>query len=203
LRPGVRSAGLALLLLPLALRLEAQDQRLSARLAPGPRVAVQRLVDSAASSGLPTEPLIRKALEGESKGADSARIVSAVQGLFTHLSTARQLFGPAARESELVAAAAALRAGASPSSLARLSTLRPKEQLTVPLSVLADLLASGIPVEQAWTSVYDMASHGASDAAFLALRDRLTGPDARTGPGLPPPAEHPPTGPLPGTERSP
>jgi hypothetical protein len=203
LRPSIPSAVLALTSLPLAFQLVAQDPRLAARLAPGPRVAIQHLVDSAASAGLPTEPLIRKALEGESKGADSARIVAAVQGLFTHLSTARQLFGPAARESELVAAAAALRAGASPSRLARLSSLRPKDQLTVPLSVLADLLASGIPVEQAWTSVYEMASHGATDAAFLALRDRLTGPDARGSPGMPPPAEHPPTAPLPGTERSP
>jgi hypothetical protein len=192
-----------MLLCSSAARLAAQDARLTARLAPGPRAAVQRLVDSAASIGLPTEPLIRKALEGESKGADSARIVLAVHALLDHLGTARRLFGTSAQEAELVAGAAALRAGAAPASLARLATLRPRDQLTVPLSVLADLLASGIPAQQAWTSVYDMASQGASDAAFLALRDRLTGADTRRSPGLPPPAERPPTAPLPGTERSP
>ena len=203
MRLDLRSACLALALPALASHLAAQDPRLAARLAPGTGAVVQHLIDSAAGAGLPTEPLIKKALEGESKGADSARIVAAVQGLLTHLSTARQLFGPAALEAELVAGAAALRAGATPSSLARLSALRPREQLTVPLSVLADLLASGIPVQQAWSSVYDMASQGATDAAFLALRDRLTGPDSRRSPGMPPPAEHPPTAPLPGTERSP
>jgi hypothetical protein len=164
---------------------------------------VQRLVDSAAATGLPTEPLIRKALEGESKGADSVRIVQAVRGLLGHLSTARQLLGHAAEEADLVAGAAALRAGASPSSLTRLSALRPGERLAVPLSVLADLLASGIPSQQAWSSVYDMASHGAPDADFLALRDRLTGGGGHGERGLPPPAERPPAAPLPGPEHSP
>ena len=203
MKAGIRPAALAVALLLLAGQLAGQDARLTARLAPGTRAAVQRLVDSAASSGLPTDPLVRKALEGESKGADSARIVGAVRGLLTHLAAARQLFGPAADDAELIAAAAALRAGATPASLTRLSALRPREQLAVPLSVLADLLSSGVPAEQAWSSVYDMASQGAPDAAFLALRDRLTGTDTRRAPGLPPPAERPPAAPLPGPERAP
>jgi len=205
LKPGIHPAALAasLLLLPLLpAGLVAQDARLTARLAPGPRAAVQRLVDSAAAARLPTEPLVRKALEGESKGADSTRIVLAVQRLLARLGTARQLFGPETNEAELVAGAAALQAGATPESLTRLSTLRPRERLAVPLSVLADLLSSGIPAGQAWSSVYDMASHGAADAEFLALRDRLTGADGRQR-GLPPPAERPPSAPLPGPEHSP
>jgi hypothetical protein len=192
-----------LFLLPalLAARLAAQDPRLVARLGPGPRSAVERLVARADSSGLPAEPLIKKALEGVSKGADSARIVSAVQDLLTNLTRAREVFGAEAQEPELVAGAAALRAGASASNLARLSALRHGSGLTVPVSVLADLLASGLPRDQAWKSVYDMANQGANDAAFLALRDRLTRPGARA-PGLPPPVEHPPDAPMPGT-RSP
>ncbi len=183
--------------------LRAQDSRLATRLGPGPRAAVQRLVDQATAAGLPTEPLIKKALEGESKGADSARIVTAVEGLLGHLTQARELFGIEAREPELVAGAAALRAGAPPSNLARLSALRHGNALTVPLSVLADLLASGLPMNQAWTSIYEMASRGANDADFLALRDRLTRDGTRAAPRLPPPVEHPPDAPMPGTERSP
>lgn len=195
--------GLTLLLSLFSNLVSAQDARLTARLTPGPRTVVQKLVDSASAMGLPAEPLIKKALEGASKGADSARIVSAVQGLLGNLTTARQLFGPQAKEADLVAGAAALRAGASNANLSRLASLRHNEQLTVPLSVLADLMAAGIPGEQAWNSVYDMASRGANDAAFLALRDRLTGPEARRSPGVPPPAEHPPPAPLPGTEHNP
>lgn len=199
----MRASGLFLAFSLLAGSAAAQDARLTARLAPGPRAAVQQLVDSAAGAGLPTEPLVRKALEGQSKGADSGRIVTAVGTLLTHLRTSRQLFGPGAQEAELVAGAAALRAGATPTSLARLSSLRPRERLAVPLSVLADLLASGVPGQQAWASVYDMATQGASDAAFLALRDRLTGAETRRQPALPPPAEHPPSAPLPGPDGSP
>lgn len=199
----IRTTLIVLVLASSARALTAQDPRLVARLGPGPRSAVQQLVDRAATAGLPTEPLIRKALEGESKGADSARIVTAVQDLLTNLTRAREVFGVEAREAELVAGAAALRAGATPANLARLSALRHGGTLTVPVSVLADLLASGLPMDQAWKSVYDMASQGATDAAFLALRDRLTRSGARASPGMPPPAEHPPDAPMPGTVRSP
>lgn len=176
----------------------AQEARLAGRLAPGPLAAAQRIIDSATAMGLPAEPLVLKTLEGASKGADSLRIVNALRTLVGHLTVARQLFGPEASEGELVAAAAALRAGAPRPSLARLTRLRPRD-LTVPLSVLADLLVSGVSPEEAWNSVFVMAEDGASDAAFLALRDRLS----KSRPGLPPPAERPPTAPLPGTERTP
>jgi hypothetical protein len=176
----------------------AQDQRLADRLEPGTQIAVQRLLDSARTLQLPTEPLVLKALEGASKGADSVRIVAAVRALTGHLSAARQALGPRASEAELVAAAAALRAGASRERLAELNTAGTRE-LTVPLSVLADLLTTGVPVDEAWRNVSSMVSHGAPDAAFLELRNRLS----QGRPRLPPPAERAPAAPLPGTERTP
>ena len=169
--------------------LAAQDARLAARLPTGTRLAVERLMDSARAGGLPTEPLVRKALEGESKGADSARIVSAVASLARYLGQARQALGAGADEATLVAGAAALRAGAQPARLRALDSLRSRERLAVPLSVLADLLTSGVEPERAWTTVRQMATQGAPDADFLELRERLTG--ARQG--LPPAAERPPT----------
>ncbi|MBK6422165.1 MAG: hypothetical protein IPF77_08070 [Gemmatimonadetes bacterium] len=174
-----------------ASRLAAQDARLVARLRPEIRVAVDHLVDSARAAGLPGEPLVRKALEGESKGADSGRIVAAVRTLARLLGDARRSIGPGASEADLVAGAAALRAGATSARLAALAALRPRESLTVPLSVLADLLTAGVEPERAWSNVRDMASRAASDAAFLALRERLA--DEVHAP-LPPPAERPPAG---------
>lgn len=170
-------------------RLAAQDARLAVRLRPELRVVVERLVDSARAAGLPAEPLVRKALEGESKGADSSRIVAAVRGLARLLGDARQSIGPGASEADLVAGAAALRAGAAPDRLTALAALRPHESLTVPLSVLADLLTAGIAPDQAWSQVREMASRDAPDAAFLALRERLT---RGGGQEPPPPAERPP-----------
>lgn len=169
-----------------------QEARLAARLPHGTAVEVQRLVDSAARLRLPTEPLIQKALEGESKGADSSRIMVAVGGLLARMDTARQALGNEASEAELVAGAAALRAGADPGSVHTLRTLRPNRSLFVPLSVLADLLSDGVPASQVWSSVRDMASNGASDAQFLRLRDRLGRDGADRPRPLPPAPEHAP-----------
>jgi hypothetical protein len=174
-----------------ATALGAQEPRLAARLPAGTASATQRLVDSASHDGLPAEPLVQKALEGESKGADSASIVRAVQALLERLRLARRSLGHAT-EPELVAAAAALRAGASPASLVALRAVRPDQPLVVPLSVLADIIAAGVPPERAWSSVREMASTGAGDAAFLALRDRLTGTPG-TADVLPPESRRPPT----------
>ncbi|MEJ7810624.1 MAG: hypothetical protein WKG32_09480, partial [Gemmatimonadaceae bacterium] len=51
----------------------ASDARLDARLDPRTRASVAAVLDSARAAGLPTEPLVDKALEGASKRADGAR----------------------------------------------------------------------------------------------------------------------------------
>jgi hypothetical protein len=181
--------------------LVAQDPRLAARLPGGTAQAVQAWADSAIAQGLPAEPVVLKALEGASKGADSALILSAVRSLVHRLAEARRALGPDASDAELVAGAAALRAGAAPDRLADLKALRPREQLTVPLSVLADLLTAGVAGDRAWASVRDMATRGAADADYLALRDRLA-PERPSGPSrLPPAAEYPPAPSQPNPDR--
>jgi hypothetical protein len=188
--PARLALALACGLIPAAL--QGQDPRLASRLSAGTAQAVQELADSARAAGLPHEPLILKALEGASKGADSARIVTAVRALVERLQEAARALGPAATEAELVAGAAALRAGVQPNRLSSLKSLRPREQVTVPLSVLADLFTAGVTPDRAWSSVRDMASRGATDADYLALRDRLVPPGASGPTRLPPAAEYPP-----------
>lgn len=141
--------------LTLATRAVAQDPRL-ARLDPATRAAVATLVDSSRAAGLPTEPLVQRALEGAAKGAPTDRIVAAVRRLAGDLGSARSALGPKAAPAELEAGAAALRAGASPDVLAKLRRTRPAP-LTVPLAVLADLVASGVPVDSAVMAVLALA----------------------------------------------
>lgn len=183
--------GASLLTSPLG----AQDPRLTVRLPGGVARGVQATIDIAVQQGLPADPLVLKALEGWSKGADSARIVTAVRNLATLLGSARRALGGAAPEADLVAGAAALRAGADPGSLTTLRGLRRSDPLAVPLSVLADLLTAGVGPERAWSSVRDMASRGANDAAFLRLRDELVHRGGERP--MPPTVEHPPGTPLP------
>lgn len=156
------------LLLPAALA--AQDRRLAERLDSSTAVAVQRLVDSAGRSGLPTEPLVQKALEGSTLGAPGDRIQAAVHALYGQLGRARDALGGDAGEAELTAAAGALRAGLPPSALRRLQALRSGRPLVVPIAVLTDLVTEGVPPEEATRSVLALAREGRPDDEFVALR---------------------------------
>ena len=151
----------------LARRAAAQDPRL-ARLEPGTRALVAALVDSARAAGLPAEPLVQRALEGATKRAPGDRIVAAVRRLGADLGRARDALGPAASPPELEAGAAALRAGAAPAVLTELRRTR-RQPLTVPLAVLADLVASGVPADSAATAVLALAP-SARDADLVEFR---------------------------------
>ncbi len=162
---------LALLLLPAASA--AQDQRLADRLEPATAAAVQSVVDLAQRAGLPVEPLVQKALEGSTLGASGERIQVAVATLARQLGHAREALGRGAGEAELTAAAGALRAGLPTSALRRLQALRSDRPLVVPIAVLTDLVAEGVPAEQATSSVLDLARENRPDDEFVALRRRV------------------------------
>jgi hypothetical protein len=185
----------------------AQDARLTARLDAGTAARVTELVDSAQAERLPTEPLVQKALEGATMGASSERIARAVQTLLGNLRGARAALGPEAAEPDLVAGASSLRAGVTAAALRQLRATRPGQPLAIPLAVLTDLIARGMPQAEAETSVLALARDGGGDAEFLALRRRLEG-DIESGatpaPGATPdPGGRPRGMPAPGAPTSP
>ncbi|MCK4413772.1 MAG: hypothetical protein KAY32_09525 [Candidatus Eisenbacteria sp.] len=154
------------------------DARLAERLAPETLGRVAVLVDSARRETLPTEPLIQKALEGVTKGADGERIAWAVHSLLDRLRLAREILGPAAPAPELTAAASALYAGVDTTILGQLhdATLRAAADtssaptLTVELVVLSDLIARGVPPASASELVLSLTSAGVADATLLEFR---------------------------------
>jgi hypothetical protein len=143
------------------------DPRLE-RLDATARSTVAALVDSARRASLPTEPLIQRALEGTTKLAAGDVIVAAVRRLAADLARARDALGPNASPAELIAAAAALRSGARPEILSDLRRAR-RQSLIVPLGVLTDLVASGVPVDSAAAAVVALAKR-ASDADLVEFR---------------------------------
>ena len=143
------------------------DPRLE-RLDAATRPVVLALVDSARRDLLPTEPLVQRALEGATKRASGDVIVAAVRRLAVDLGHARQALGSTASPAELSAGAAALHAGASQTTLAELRHVR-GEPLIVPLAVLADLVASGVPVDSAAAAVLSLARR-ARDADLVEFR---------------------------------
>lgn len=169
----------AMCTLVFALPLAAQEARLTARFSPGDAHAVQVLVDSAKGAGLPTEPLVQKALEGKSKQAGTDRILSAVRALLVALQDSRTALGTSATLDEVTAGANALRAGATSASVGALRRQRGRE-VTVPLSVLADLVVRGVSPTAASRAVESMVHDGVSDRDFLLLRTQVE-QDIRTG----------------------
>lgn len=147
----------------------AQEPRLAGRLPEAVRAQVDTLLDAARAAGLPTEPLVDRALEGASKRADGARIVAAVRRLSGELATARDALGLASLPAELTAGASALRAGARPEDLRRLRVLRGQQPVTVAAAVLADLVAVGVPPDTAAAAVIALA-RTTDDVAYLAFR---------------------------------
>ena len=157
-------------------------QELSARLSPETARAVRSLIDSATAIGVPGEPLIAKALEGQSKGASGERIIVAVRNLSADLHGARQALGTGVTNFELVAGAGALRSGASTEVLTKLRTLLGTQSMLLPLATLSDLISRGVPVARAESTVLSLAARNAGEADYLAQVGGAGGPGAAGAP---------------------
>src|SRR5690242_10878952 len=83
----------------------AQDARLNAKLPRETAVEVSRLIDSARSLALPTDPLVGVALEGANRHAARDRIVRAVREYIGALRASREALGDGASDAEVVSGA--------------------------------------------------------------------------------------------------
>jgi hypothetical protein len=185
------------LLLPLlffaTLPLAAQDPRLAQRFSEPVAARLAASIDSAAHDGLPTEPLVLRALEGQAKGASEDQIVAALSRLRGALRTARETLGPGAPSAELTTAAAALQAGVPEPRLAELHQLRGSMPVTAPLGAYLDLIARGAKADRAWNRISDLARRRASDVEFVRLTPADVDRDATPiRPSHPPASQGPP-----------
>lgn len=139
-------------------------------LSPAVAAIVRAETDSAAAAGLPTDPLVLRALEGQQRGATPDRIRTALVTLRGRLRTAASAVGSTASEAEYVAAAGALSAGLPLEAIAGFRRERPKGSVAVPLVVASDLVARGVPVPATAKTITELLTRGADDRALLALR---------------------------------
>jgi hypothetical protein len=161
-------------LIGLPLRLLAQDPRnarLNGKLDVETQASVMRTLDSAQTRGLPIEPLVDKALEGATKHAAGPRIEAAVSMLMQRLEAARDALAPNPGPRDIAAGADALAYGATREALATMRAIRPNESVAVPLGVLTQLVASGVPVARATRVVADLLRRGARDEQLIALNN--------------------------------
>ena len=142
----------------------AQDPRIGTRLDAPTRKAISALVDSARAQGIPVEPLMEKVYQGLAMGADGPRIIIAVRSLTTELGGAHRVLGAVASADEIKAAASAMHAGVPAVELGKMkkqSGLR--RSLTLPFTVLADIVSRGVPVQTAANAIRSLVGAGAKD----------------------------------------
>jgi hypothetical protein len=143
----------------------SQDPRIGNRLDAPTRAAIFAIVDSARAQGIPVEPLMQKVNEGVAMGADGPRIVVAVRSLAVEMASAHRALGTVASADEIKAGASAVHAGVPAVELGKMkkqSGLR--RSLTLPFTVLADIVSRGVPVETAANAIRSLVGAGARDA---------------------------------------
>jgi hypothetical protein len=142
----------------------AQDPRTGPKLDNPTKVAVLAIIDTARAQGIPVEPLMEKMYEGLGKGAEGPKIVAAVRNLALEMSIAHSALGAVASTDEIKAAASAMHAGVPAVELGKMkkqSGLR--RSLTLPFTVLADIVSRGVPVGTAANAIRSLVGAGAKD----------------------------------------
>lgn len=150
----------------------ASDPRLAQRFDAATVAALDAVIERARAAGLPTEPLVDRALEGASRRMPPERVVAAVGAWAGQLGRSRDVLGMASSDAELMAGAAALVVGVPPESLARLRATC-EGSLVTPLVVVADLVARRVPVGAACGAVAGASRAGVHDERLLLLRRRI------------------------------
>ena len=133
---------------------------------------MEALIDSARALGLPTEPLADKAFENALKGRTSAQIVMAVRLRAVQLGTAKRALAPAT-DKEILAGADAVAHGVPEETLAELRRVRTTAELTIPVSVLADLVARGAQLDTASAVVIALVGTNMRDGDMIKFRQTV------------------------------
>ncbi len=134
------------------------------------RSAVQREIARAESKGLPTQPLVAKAMEGVTKQATGEQIRDAVSSLAKRLEQARALLAPSPSAAEVASGADALRAGVPAPMVKKIRAAWPADQSVVmPLDVMTELVARGIPASRALERLTSLMAKGATPSQIAAL----------------------------------
>lgn len=134
------------------------------------REAVSREIDRAASRGLPVRALVAKAQEGVTKQAAGERIRAAVTSMARRLEQARDLLAPSPSDAEMIAGADALAVGVPAPMLRQIRAAYPEGQsVAMPLDVLTELVARGVPASNALQQITQLMRRGATPTHIAGL----------------------------------
>ena len=165
----IACAAIAVLTAVQSRALLGQDPDPLSRLDPNTRFSVEIIIDSARVAGVPTRPLLLKALEAAAKHVDNRRTIAAVRSLFHAELDVRVALGSSLNESQWTSAVAALQAGVPLEALAKFRGEHAGKPLTRALIVMTDLIQRGVPVNEASSAIMQLWQRGAADGDFYGL----------------------------------
>lgn len=135
--------------------------------------AIAPIVEEARAANLPVTPLYAKAREGQVQHVPVAKIEAVVRTLADRMRTANEALAPGASEQELHAAADAIKIGVPAATLREMRKAGGDASLAVPIGVLTQLIARGVPVERASVEVVALLQKGAVAKNFIALEESV------------------------------
>jgi hypothetical protein len=135
--------------------------------------AIAPIVQRAQEANLPVDLLYDKAREGQVQRVPTARIEAAVKAVAERIRVANDALAPNATQEELRAATVALREGVPAETLRHMRQEGRNASLAVPIGVLTQLIARGVPVEKASVQIVDLVRRGARSDHFIALETRV------------------------------
>ncbi|MGH7623333.1 MAG: hypothetical protein ACREMU_13400 [Gemmatimonadaceae bacterium] len=140
---------------------------------------LSQIVNAVRANGLPADPIIAMARLGALTHAPSARIVAAARLVAARLATARTALAPKPSAADIAAGEDALSIGVQADALRVVRAASPNRSVAVPLGVLAQLVASGVPTKRAMTMVTDLMKQGVTNTQLVALGNDVNADVAR------------------------
>lgn len=138
-----------------------EDREASAQLA--------KIIESTQAQGLPVEPILAKVQYATVMHASPQRIVAAARAIAARLPIARDALAPKDNIADVIAGEAALSFGVNKEAIKAIRQASVQPSIAVPLGVLAELVASHVPVSRASAIVLSLVKRGASGQQLAAL----------------------------------
>jgi hypothetical protein len=141
---------------------------------------IAAVLADARSQGLPTDPIVAKVRLGALRRAPDSLIVAAAQAVAQRLALARDALAPRPAPGDVAAGADALSAGVTPEALRTIRAAAGTHPVAVPLGVVAELTATGVPPARAATIITALMKRGAPAHELVALGNDVNA-DVRAG----------------------
>lgn len=176
-RLGALGVGFLLLASPAPLRPQSTDRDLDQVLSsysPAEAARLEAFITRPRWDGFPTELLLEQTAEGAAKGVAADRLLEALEGYAGRIDQAHRILGERASATSLDATADVLGRGVPDDVVRAVAAVYPRDDhLTASMVALGDLVAAGVPPDQAENLLLDAASRRRDNDDVLGIPARV------------------------------